>query len=168
MSLLNEWNDLLKNQTDDTFEDFWKEYSEAEMKIYDDILSHKDENFKGNFGSLCEKYQVRPVIFCGFLDGVADSIKDGAPDLDNVDENTDLDFSIDFEKLYFNMQKAEAKHLYSLSAWDNVLSEEKRKEIVKQYKKSKTIVKGKKIGRNDPCPCGSGKKYKYCCGRNAS
>jgi preprotein translocase subunit SecA len=26
-------------------------------------------------------------------------------------------------------------------------------------------VGGKKIGRNDPCPCGSGKKYKYCCGR---
>ncbi|MBN2123994.1 MAG: preprotein translocase subunit SecA [Deltaproteobacteria bacterium] len=26
---------------------------------------------------------------------------------------------------------------------------------------------GKKIGRNDPCPCGSGKKYKKCCGRNA-
>jgi len=24
---------------------------------------------------------------------------------------------------------------------------------------------GKKIGRNEPCPCGSGKKYKYCCGR---
>jgi preprotein translocase subunit SecA len=26
-------------------------------------------------------------------------------------------------------------------------------------------VAGKKVGRNDPCPCGSGKKYKYCCGR---
>ncbi len=26
-------------------------------------------------------------------------------------------------------------------------------------------VKGKKIGRNEPCPCGSGKKYKHCCGR---
>ncbi|MDE6852061.1 MAG: SEC-C domain-containing protein, partial [Lachnospiraceae bacterium] len=26
-------------------------------------------------------------------------------------------------------------------------------------------VKEKKIGRNDPCPCGSGKKYKHCCGR---
>ncbi|MGI5088557.1 hypothetical protein HH006_13215, partial [Treponema denticola] len=23
-----------------------------------------------------------------------------------------------------------------------------------------------KVGRNDPCPCGSGKKYKYCCGKN--
>ena len=27
------------------------------------------------------------------------------------------------------------------------------------------VVAGKKVGRNDPCPCGSGKKYKYCCGR---
>ena len=26
-------------------------------------------------------------------------------------------------------------------------------------------VKGKKVGRNEPCPCGSGKKYKHCCGR---
>ena len=31
---------------------------------------------------------------------------------------------------------------------------------------NKTIRKGKKIGRNDPCPCGSGKKYKKCCGRD--
>jgi len=28
------------------------------------------------------------------------------------------------------------------------------------------VRKGKKVGRNDPCPCGSGKKYKHCCGRN--
>ncbi len=33
-------------------------------------------------------------------------------------------------------------------------------------KKSATVVKGKKVGRNDPCPCGSGKKYKNCCGLN--
>ena len=26
---------------------------------------------------------------------------------------------------------------------------------------------GPKVGRNDPCPCGSGKKYKNCCGKNA-
>ncbi len=32
--------------------------------------------------------------------------------------------------------------------------------------KSSTVKKGKKIGRNDPCPCGSGKKYKKCCGRD--
>lgn len=28
-----------------------------------------------------------------------------------------------------------------------------------------TVVNGKKPGRNDPCPCGSGRKYKHCCGR---
>jgi preprotein translocase subunit SecA len=32
---------------------------------------------------------------------------------------------------------------------------------------SRTVKKSGKIGRNDPCPCGSGKKYKKCCGRNA-
>ncbi len=31
--------------------------------------------------------------------------------------------------------------------------------------RNRTVVKGKKIGRNDPCPCGSGKKYKNCCGK---
>ena len=30
---------------------------------------------------------------------------------------------------------------------------------------SKTVRKGNKVGRNDPCPCGSGKKYKHCCGK---
>ena len=32
---------------------------------------------------------------------------------------------------------------------------------------NKTVRKGKKVGRNDPCPCGSGKKYKKCCGKDA-
>ncbi len=31
---------------------------------------------------------------------------------------------------------------------------------------NRTVVKKKKVGRNDPCPCGSGKKYKKCCGRD--
>ena len=63
------------------------------------------------------------------------------------------------------MLAADADYLYSLPQWNSILTEEKRQEIVKAYKKSKTVVKGKKIGRNDPCPCGSGKKYKKCCGR---
>ena len=31
--------------------------------------------------------------------------------------------------------------------------------------KKQPVKKGQKVGRNDPCPCGSGKKYKKCCGR---
>jgi preprotein translocase subunit SecA len=33
--------------------------------------------------------------------------------------------------------------------------------------KPQTVIKDKKVGRNDPCICGSGKKYKKCCGQNA-
>ena len=33
-------------------------------------------------------------------------------------------------------------------------------------KRKPVVNKDKKVGRNDPCPCGSGKKYKYCCGMN--
>jgi preprotein translocase subunit SecA len=42
-----------------------------------------------------------------------------------------------------------------------------RVSLVKEPpRKRQAVFAGKKIGRNDPCPCGSGKKYKYCCGRN--
>ena len=43
-----------------------------------------------------------------------------------------------------------------------------REEVSEREKKQTTYQReGKKVGRNDPCPCGSGKKYKNCCGRSA-
>ena len=39
-----------------------------------------------------------------------------------------------------------------------------RKELYKTQKSSQTVIKPPKVGRNEPCPCGSGKKYKKCCG----
>ena len=57
-------------------------------------------------------------------------------------------------------------YMNTLPEWDDILTEEKREEIAKAYRRSKTVVKEPKIGRNDPCPCGSGKKYKKCCGKN--
>ena len=42
----------------------------------------------------------------------------------------------------------------------------KEKEIATAYKQSKIVRNENKIGRNDACPCGSGKKYKKCCGNN--
>ena len=70
------------------------------------------------------------------------------------------------EKLYFNMHEAKADWLYNLREWDGVLSSERRREITKQWRESKQFRNTeKKIGPNDPCPCGSGKKYKKCCGK---
>ena len=39
-------------------------------------------------------------------------------------------------------------------------------EAAAAVEKAKPVRAGPKVGRNDPCPCGSGKKYKHCCGRN--
>lgn len=100
----------------------------------------------------------------GFLDGINESLKVANP-IEEMTEDTKVTLDIDLEKLYYNMVEAKADWLYELPAWDKLLTAERRKEIYREQKKSGTIVKPKKIGRNDPCPCGSGKKYKQCCGR---
>jgi uncharacterized protein YecA (UPF0149 family) len=78
-------------------------------------------------------------------------------------EETEIELDIDYEKLYFSMHKAKAKWLYNLSEWDNILDTDTRSRITAEYK-STIIAKSDKVGRNDPCPCGRGKKYKACCG----
>ena len=63
------------------------------------------------------------------------------------------------------MLDAKAEYLYTLPQWEGIFSVEKRKEIQKQYRDSVVVRNENKIGRNDPCTCGSGKKYKKCCGK---
>jgi hypothetical protein len=41
----------------------------------------------------------------------------------------------------------------------------KRRRRAEAKAKAKPVRTGPKVGRNDPCPCGSGKKYKQCCGK---
>ena len=167
MTLLEQWKQLLESQTDQTIKDFWNDYSTAETEIYTDILTnHGDGKFSGVVSEAAEQYATTSVIFTGFLDGINSSLKQEL-NLEEITEDYHFDLDIDFEKLYFNMQDAGADYLYNIPAWENILSAEKREEITKAYKKSKTIVKEKQPGRNDPCPCGSGLKYKKCCGKNA-
>jgi preprotein translocase subunit SecA len=84
-----------------------------------------------------------------------------------MDEDTTVSLGFDKEKLYRNMVDAKADWLYGLPMWDEIFTKERQKELYLEAKKMNTIVKPKKIGRNDPCPCGSGKKYKFCCGKTA-
>ncbi len=164
-TLFKQWQKLIGNQTKETFNEFWEEYSGAETKIYSDILDHPQEKMTGTIGELAEKYDVRPVIFMGFLDGINESIKT-PNDLEEMDENSEVEVEIIPEKLFFNMLKADADYLYGLEQWEDILGEEEMVRIAKEYKQSKTVRRATpKIGRNDPCPCGSGKKYKHCCGR---
>ena len=87
--------------------------------------------------------------------------------IETMTEDTEVNLIFDKELLYKNMIDAKADWLYELPQWNAIFDEEKKKQLYREQKQSGTIRKGKKIGRNDPCPCGSGKKYKMCCGRNA-
>ena len=165
MSLYQEWVGLYEGQTNETFQKFWNEYSAAETKIYSQLLSAPESQYTGVVKDKAAELGVDEKIFMGFLDGINDSLKEKA-DIESIERDSEFSLDVDLEKLYFNMLDAKAEYLYTLPQWDEILTEEKRAEITKAYKKSKTVVKEVRIGRNDPCPCGSGKKYKKCCGAN--
>ena len=166
--MLQEWREKAYPQEADqkAVDRLWKEYFRLEKGIYEKILETPDTVVTGTVSSLAERYQVPLQMFVGFLDGINDSLVNPNP-IETMDENTEVNLGYDKEKLYYNMVEAKADWLYELPAWDRLLSPERRKELYTQQKKSGTVIKGKKVGRNDPCPCGSGKKYKKCCGRNA-
>jgi hypothetical protein len=163
MRLYDQWKKLIENQTDASFRAFWDKYCDAESRIYASILEEPGKAVEGTFRELADRYKVEAVYFMGFLDGVSTSLNE-RQEIEDMDEDSAVRLDIDVERLYFNMRAAKADHLYNLPAWDGVLTEERRAEITKEQRKAGTVVKGKTPGRNDPCPCGSGKKYKKCCG----
>jgi len=163
MSLYESWKtDAYEPASEAEYEAFWKEYLPKEQKIYEYLLNNKDEVVSGTVKELSEKFDLDMVTFVGFMDGINTSLTNQY-EVEDLKEDTVITLDLDMEKLYFNMLEAKADWLYNLPQWESILSEEKIAEITKEYKKSKTIVKDDKIGRNDPCICGSGKKYKKCC-----
>ena len=143
---------------------FWANYFNIEKGIYEQILANPDEVVTGTVKELAEKYGTELLIMVGFLDGINDSLVEENP-IETMTEDTVVNLHYDKELLYKNMVEAKAEWLYTLEAWNELIPEERRKELYKEQKSSHTVVKGTKVGRNDPCPCGSGKKYKFCCGR---
>lgn len=165
MSLYKQWEDLAgEKRSQEEYESFWKEYFEKERDNYVTLLERKLKKIKGNLKDLAAGYNMEPVVFLGFLDGINSSLVNEL-DLEQLNEESNIDVELDFEKLYYNMLDAKAEWLYGLEQWEGILSKEKREEITKEYKQSQIAV-SIKVGRNDPCPCGSGKKYKKCCGAN--
>ncbi|MBQ9633188.1 MAG: SEC-C domain-containing protein, partial [Lachnospiraceae bacterium] len=88
--------------------------------------------------------------------------------LETMEEDTVVSLDFDNEKLFRNMVEADAEWLYGLPQWEEILGAAKKKALYLEQKKSHTVRVGKKIGRNEPCPCGSGKKYKFCHGRKGA
>ena len=166
MTLLEQWRKMAyeTQMSSQQSNYFWGNYFNLEKGIYEKLLSAPDEAVTGTVKELAEKYDVDLMIMVGFLDGIDDSLKEKNP-IDTMEEDTVVNLGFDKELLYKNMVAAKADWLYGLPQWNDIFTEERQKELYKEQKSSTTVVKGKKVGRNDPCPCGSGKKYKHCCGR---
>ena len=165
-TLLEQWQSLAYNEKADRgqLQRFWGSYFQIEKEIYEQLLENPDEEVKGTVKELAEKYGQEVLTMVGFLDGINERLKEPNP-IETMDEDTQVSLAFDKEKLYKNMVAAKADWLYELPQWKEIYSEEELKKLYKEQKESGTIRKEKKIGRNDPCPCGSGKKYKKCCGR---
>ncbi|MFA9398533.1 MAG: SEC-C metal-binding domain-containing protein [Clostridiaceae bacterium] len=166
MSLYKDWSDMVVNYIKTNGEAaFWEEYGTIEKNIYKDLLGKKSFCFQDTIANIARKNDTNELFAMGFLDGINDSLKETL-DLENLEKNTMISLDIDVNKLYFNMLDAKADYLYELKEWDDILSQQDKKDIKKEWTKSVTATKEDKVGRNDPCPCGSGKKYKKCCGKN--
>ena len=168
MGLLQQWRDTAYSQqtAKKVLQKFWTDYFMIEKGIYEKLLSEPDVKVKGTVKELAAKYEIPVMTMVGFLDGIDESLIVPNP-IEEMDEDTEVNLIFDKEKLYKNMVDAKADWLYGLPMWDNIFDEDKKKALYREAKKANTVIKGKKVGRNDPCPCGSGKKYKFCCGKNA-
>ena len=167
MALLEQWRDMAYDEQADKnkLQKLWGEYFEKEKAIYAEILATPDEEVKGTVKELAEKFDVDIMTMTGFLDGINDSLVK-ANDIDNMEEDTEVSLKFDKELLYKNMVAAGADWLYGLEQWNDIFDADKQKELYKEQKKSQTVVhETPKVYPNDPCPCGSGKKYKKCCGK---
>ncbi|MCD8156718.1 MAG: SEC-C domain-containing protein [Clostridiales bacterium] len=167
MGLLQDWQKIAYNDKADRgeLEKFWNHYFLKEKSVYEKLLETPDEAAQGTVKELADKYELELMAMVGFLDGIQESLVT-PNDLEDLTEDSVVSLAFDKEKLYENMVDAKADWLYELPQWEKIFTEEKRKELYIEQKKSGTVVKPEKIYPNDPCPCGSGKKYKKCCGRN--
>ena len=166
MGLLQEWREYAYGVELNSKEGkaIWDKYFEQEKAIYQQLLAAPEEVVSGTVQELADKYGMELNYMVGFLDGINESLKEPNP-IEEMEADTVVKLPIDLESLYYHMVEAGADWLYVLPEWDELLTPERRKELYREQKKSGTIVKERKVGRNEPCPCGSGKKYKYCCGR---
>lgn len=167
MALLKKWRDMAYAETTDkgTLQRMWTAYFEKEKEVYVRLLKESERIFAGTVKELAEEFNLDIMTMTGFLDGINDSLKEPNP-ISEMEEETLVKLDYDRERLYKNMIAANADWLYELPEWDDLFDKEKQKELYREQKSASTVVKGDKIYPNDPCPCGSGRKYKKCCGKN--
>ena len=162
------WQQISEGGEDPRDRQILEHYLQLETAGYNQILSNYPHIYSGTVASVADElgFGQQPVIFMGFLEGMNTSLKQPL-ELEKLEPESEISLDLDFEKLFRKMNEVDADWLYKLDSWELVLPLEKRQAITRDWRESK-IVRREKVGRNDPCPCGSGKKYKKCCGKGGT
>ena len=164
MALIDAWKRIAFDVQNQPVTHVWDDYLAKEKAVYVNLLRTKTNRIEGTIAELAEKFRFTLPQTAAFFDGIHECV-DNLPPVDEMEEDTAIAVDIEFDRLYKQMVEYKADALYNLPEWDNIYTKDEQKELYSEQKRSHTIVRNEtKVGRNDPCPCNSGKKYKKCCG----
>ncbi len=168
----------------------YREHEQEMVDFYNDVISQYEENpvkqepfADDNIARNVERDIMLQVVDNKWIDHLhnIDILRDGIglraygqkdPLIEYKKEAYDL-----FNKMMYEIQGETVKHLFRTKFGVQIVHQEpvetSLSKAAEEFDSSedkedievKPIRKGEKIGRNDPCPCGSGKKYKNCCGK---
>ena len=181
-SYVDQWNlDDLQNdlmqyfgkKIDINFNNSEKEIDQKDIKekIYKIIENNNNDRVSGHEAELINKAE-RTVLLKILDDKWKDHINNleqlrstiglrGYGQRDPLNEYKNEAFGL-FEDLIFNLKSDVTKIFSRMRVRENFNNDQIREE---SENSNQIVSKSKKISRNAPCPCGSGKKYKHCCGK---
>ena len=165
MSLYKAWIEKAYDKEGKSQQNLWDIYTPLEQTLYQDVLKNKMLNITTTVEELAAKHGMTNEFACGFIDGINECLVEPIQ-VDELEPTSEININIvDFETLFKKMVEYKAEHLFNLPEWDDIFDIDKRKALFEEQRRSKTFVRAdKKVGRNDPCLCGSEKKFKFCCG----
>ena len=154
------------------------EIKEKFLTIARNIYAEKEEEFTSEQMREIERVILLRIVDTKWMDHIddMDHLKQGiglqAYRQQDPTQAYQLEGSEMFEEMIFNIKQETVKYLYHVQIQKAPERERVAKDTVTNQAeddsiKREPVRKEHKVGRNDPCPCGSGKKYKNCCGREA-
>ncbi|SCN24979.1 preprotein translocase subunit SecA [Clostridium sp. N3C] len=152
------------------------EIKEKVLSIAKEIYAKKEEEFGSEALREIERVILLRVVDTKWMDHIdnMDHLKQGmglrAYKQQDPVQAYQIEGSEMFNEMIYNIKTDTIRHLFRVKMEKAPEREQVAKETGTNHDdslKKEPVKKEKKVGRNDPCPCGSGKKYKNCCGRMA-
>lgn len=154
------------------------EIKEKFLDIAHKLYAEKEEEFTSEQMREIERVILLRIVDTKWMDHIddMDHLKQGiglqAYRQQDPTQAYQLEGSEMFEEMIFNIKQETVKYLFHVQIQKAPERERVARETVTNQTeddsvKREPVRKEHKVGRNDPCPCGSGKKYKNCCGREA-